>query len=145
MGSGALLHILPSRHFIRVMRRHDLMTIFDDTFWWQFLMTIYDTNTNIHKISYWWWFGVSRTPTLVEKILKNSNIYFISNRYYCLFAVQNWIKEVDFFLHFGETFRLFFEKEGGRWVFENIKGSGKRGEGAVWSKPLDMQVALKHW
>ena len=70
MGSGALLHILPLRHFIRVMRRHDLMTIFDDTFWWQFLMTIFDDNflwqffmtffmTNLDNIfddNFWWQF-----------------------------------------------------------------------------------------
>ena len=34
----------PLRHFIRVMRRHDLMTIFDDIFWWQFFMTIFYDN-----------------------------------------------------------------------------------------------------
>ena len=58
--SVALLHILPLRHFIRVMRRHDLMTIFDDTFWWQFLMTIFDDNfwwqflMTIFEDNFWW-------------------------------------------------------------------------------------------
>ena len=42
MGSSALLHILPLRHFIRVMRRHDLN--FWPQFWPQFLTSIFDLN-----------------------------------------------------------------------------------------------------
>jgi len=61
MGSGALLHILPFRHFMSVMRRHDLMTIFDDNFWWQFLMTIFYYN-------FWWQFLMTFLMTFFDDI-----------------------------------------------------------------------------
>ena len=57
MGSGALLHILPLRHFIRVMRRHDLN--FWPQFWPQFLTSIFDINfwpqflTSIFGLNFW--------------------------------------------------------------------------------------------